>query len=184
MKKKENPTDGYLVEQYKSGNVSALPILVKRWHRVFCEKAYWVTKDKASAKDIAQDSWITIINKIHTLEKSDSFKSWAFRIIYTKAIDHVRKISRINKNKESIKNTGTDVEVLEETRENITKSLFEAIKELPKEKQDVIRLFYKEEYSIKEISKFLKISQGTVKSRLFNTREKLKSILKSNNYEK
>ena len=47
----------------------------------------------------------------------------------------------------------------------------------PKEKQDIIRLFYAEEYSITEISAFLKIPIGTVKSRLFKAREKLKSIL-------
>ena len=63
-------------------------------------------------------------------------------------------------------------------------ALLTAIRKLPKEKQDIIRLFYAEEYSITEISSFLKIPIGTVKSRLFQAREKLKSILKKVNHEK
>ena len=52
---------------------------------------------------------------------------------------------------------------------------------LPKEKQDVIKLFYVETYLLKEISAILNIAEGTVKSRLFKVREKLKTILKNNN---
>jgi len=39
-------------------------------------------------------------------------------------------------------------------------------------------------YSLKEISKLLDISTGTVKSRLFNARESLKQTLKNRNHEK
>jgi len=38
-------TDTFLIEKYKSGDSSMLPILVKRWHKEFCKKAYWVIKD-------------------------------------------------------------------------------------------------------------------------------------------
>ena len=48
----------------------------------------------------------------------------------------------------------------------------------------VIRLFYKEGYILKEISAILAISIGTTKSRLFHTREKIKTILKHRNYER
>ena len=85
MNKKQNPTDRFLILQYKEGNTSVLPTLVKRYHKIFCEKAYWITKDKETARDTAQESWIIIINKLHTLENVDRFKSWAFRIVYTKS---------------------------------------------------------------------------------------------------
>ena len=83
MNKKQNPTDRFLISQYMAGNTSMLPILVKRYHKIFCEKAFWITKDKEIAKDIAQESWIAIIDKLQTLKNVDSFKSWAFRIVYT-----------------------------------------------------------------------------------------------------
>lgn len=52
------------------------------------------------------------------------------------------------------------------------------IRVLPKDQQVVLRLFYTEQYSLKEISEILEISVGAVKSRLFHARERLKISLK------
>ena len=176
----KHPTDKYLIEEYRSGNTSVLAVLVKKWHRKFCEKAFWILQDRDLSKDVAQECWIIIINKLNDLKNIDSFKSWAFRIIYTKAIDaHKRRtkdreqISALTINEDS--QTTTD-----EFQEDVKKNLLKAIRKLPKQKQDIIRLFYVEEYSMKEISTFLGIPVGTVKSRLFKAREKLKSLVKNN----
>ena len=175
----KDPSDKFLIERYLSGDKSMLPILVQRWHKIFCEKAYWVLRDKDLAKDVAQESWIIIIKKLPTLKKLESFKSWALRIIYTKAIDaHKRRtqsIQNLNKIDRKVFSVSDDKEV----DAALKQKLLTAIKKLSKDKQDIIRLFYVEEYSLKEISVFLKIPTGTVKSRLFKAREKLKSILKS-----
>ncbi len=56
--------------------------------------------------------------------------------------------------------------------------MLKAIQTLPDEQKAVIKLFYLESYSIKQISELLKISAGTTKSRLFHAREKLKQTLK------
>ncbi|MEE9364686.1 MAG: sigma-70 family RNA polymerase sigma factor [Cellulophaga sp.] len=70
------------------------------------------------------------------------------------------------------------VEETANDKENKLKLLLDTIKELPDQQQLVLRLFYLNEYSLKEISEVLAISVGTVKSRLFHAREKLKSIFK------
>ena len=183
MKKRQNPTDSSLINQYISGNTNVLPVLVKRYHQEFCKKAFWVTKNKELAKDIAQESWLAIIDKIHTLKNTNSFRSWALRIVYTKAIDAIKQANKANNRLKSIV-SNQDEEVEEDPKTKIKKALRHAINKLPKQKQDIIRLFYVEEYSITEISSFLNIPIGTVKSRLFKAREKLKSILKELNYEK
>ena len=89
MKTDQNK-DAYLIENYKVGDKKALAVLVKRWHKMFCDKAYWLVKDKDVAKDIAQDSWTTIINKIETLKDPNQFKYWALRIVCNKATDWLR----------------------------------------------------------------------------------------------
>lgn len=178
MNKYQNETDGYLILQYRAGEKSVLPELVRRYHKEFCEKAYWVTKDKEAAKDIAQESWIAILDKFHTLKNVDSFNSWASKIVYTKAIDGLKKKNGEREKLLDISILDSDAETGREEKKLALKSLLSAINKLPKQKQDIIRLFYAEEYSINEISKFLDIPLGTVKSRLFKAREKLKSIIK------
>ncbi len=91
MQEKERIVDGKLVADFQSGNKQALVTLVKRWHKNFCDKAYWIVKDADMAKDIAQDCWQTIIDKLETLKDPESFGAWAMRIVYTKSIDAVKK---------------------------------------------------------------------------------------------
>ena len=180
----ENTSDRNLIERYISGDKSALAILVKRWHKIFCEKAFWVLRDKDLSKDVAQESWIIIINKLDTLKKAESFKSWALRIIYTKAIDAHKRRTREFQELNKIETTGYTELNEKEDATLLKKKLLRAIQDLSKEKQDIIRLFYVREYSLKEISSFLQIPIGTAKSRLFKAREQLKSILKSYENEK
>ena len=55
--------------------------------------------------------------------------------------------------------------------------LWDAVQQLSIEFRTVTVLFYYEDMSIKEISKILKLPQGTINSRLNRSREKLKTIL-------
>ena len=176
--------DAQLVEAYKAGDTNALNALVKRWHIAFCKKAYWIVKDADLSKDIAQETWRIVIDKIDHLKDVGSFGSWALRIVCTKSFDALRVQSRKqSKEYELSKNQPTAAEEVEVEEEALKRLLLKAITQLSKQQQLVIRLFYTEEYSLKDISKTLNISVGTVKSRLFHAREKLKLILKQKNYE-
>lgn len=183
MEKANKIVDSWLVLNYQSGHKKSLAILVKRWHARFCKQAFYYTKDIEVAKDIAQESWRVIINKLHTLEDTNKFGSWGLAIVTRKSIDWLRKEQRDFKNlKEYYESTIViKVEKLEDLTE--VQKLKQAIKALPKGQQIVIRLFYIEAYSLSEICEILSLSKGTVKSRLFYAREKLKTIIKHRNYE-
>jgi RNA polymerase sigma-70 factor (ECF subfamily) len=86
--------DANLVKEYKAGDKNALAALVQRWHKLFCDKAYWLVKDKDVAKDIAQESWSIIIEKIDSLNDPKQFKYWAYRIIINKSTDWLRLQSK------------------------------------------------------------------------------------------
>ncbi|WP_248723150.1 RNA polymerase sigma factor [Seonamhaeicola sp. ML3] len=185
MSKNNYSIDAELVIDYQSGNDLALAQLVKRWHKIFCNKAYWIVKDKQVAKDIAQDTWKTIIEKISGLKDPKTFASWSLRIVCNKSFDWVKSQ---NKTKDRLKTYAhgeeTENNDLEDEREALRKDVLSAITKLPINQQMVIRLFYSESYSLKQISNALDVSEGTVKSRLYHAREKLKDILKHRTYEK
>ncbi|WP_422104251.1 RNA polymerase sigma factor [Winogradskyella sp.] len=182
-------TDGHidevLVETFKDGDKKALATLVERWHKRFCNKAYWMVNDKEAAKDIAQDSWTTIIQNIDKLREPKRFKYWAFRIVCNKSTDWLRLQAKKNTTgisyelKANVNSDDTDY--LE--KERLKRLLLTTVNALPAHQSAVIRLFYLQSYSLKQISDLLDISVGTAKSRLFHAREKLKTILKTSNYE-
>ena len=177
MKTPEKVFDGLMVLEYQSGKKKALSILVKRHHLRLCRHSYRYTEDIEAAKDVVQEAWKTIMGKLHTLKDPNSFGSWATMIVTRKSLDH---IDRVKRNRKRNENYGQENWENDDTDGNATdiKRLQSAIKELSHDQQMVLRLFYTESYSLKEIGEILEISVGTAKSRLFHAREKLKKILK------
>ncbi|WP_046757634.1 RNA polymerase sigma factor [Kordia jejudonensis] len=178
MHKKNHISDATLVTQYKAGDKKALALLVKRFHKTFCKHAYWTVKDTEVAKDIAQDSWKLIIDKVTTLQDAERFKSWALRIVHRKAIDYTRTIAK-QQQQQSDYTVTKSIRDIPSTDTTLAKQqLKQAITKLSVSQQQIIRLFYVDAYSLKEISNTLRISVGTVKSRLYHAREQLKKQLK------
>ncbi len=186
MKKVNQISDADLVIKYKSGDRTALAVLVKRWHLQFCKFSFWIVKDSEIAKDIAQESWSVIMMKLTDLQEPNKFKSWAISIVNRKSIDWIRAKNRENIQFEKLCKENKNLDFSEDSDDNteIKKELLISIEKLPINQQIILKLFYTQSYSLNEISQLLEISIGTVKSRLFNAREKLKIILKHSNYEK
>ena len=187
--KKSEKKDSDLVIAFQQGDKSALSDLMKRWHVHFCKFAYWYCKDSELAKDIAQESWTVIIKKINTLQNPNKFKSWAISIVNRKSVDFLRakkreqnKLQKFHSEKFNDFAEYKNDEGLDD-KDKIKKKLLDAITQLPINQQVVLKLFYTEDYTLKEIGKQLNISLGTAKSRLFHAREKLKTNLKNKNYE-
>ncbi|GAB5399616.1 MAG: RNA polymerase sigma factor RpoE [Aureisphaera sp.] len=177
--------DALLVLKVKGGSSKAMGLLVKRWHGKFCRHAYGFTKDKDTAKDVAQDSWRVILKNIHQLKEERSFGSWSLRIVTRTAIDRIRKEKR---NLEHLKshydtlnsNTNGDDSLVAGDR---VKGLREAIDRLPDNQKVTLQLFYLDGFNLTQIGEILDVPVGTVKSRLFKAREALKKTLKHRNHE-
>ncbi len=184
MESTNQPEDYWLLEQYKSGHNGALAVLVKRWHGRLCKQAYWYTKDYEVSKDIAQESWEAVIAKVDSLKEPKKFGSWILSIVTNKSIDWIRKQKRT---KVELEFHRKNLKVLENdepsSNSGVTNQVLKEINKLPENQQIILKLFYLETNSLKQISRILNISKGTVKSRLFYAREKLKSTLKHRNYE-
>nr|WP_299341136.1 sigma-70 family RNA polymerase sigma factor [Allomuricauda sp.] len=176
--------DSLLVISYQSGDKKALELLVKRWNKRLCLQAYRYTKDWDSAKDVVQDTWHTIIKKLILLRDANSFGSWAMTITSRKALDLVKKTAKTKKIEEVRLLENAKTEVSTEDKEKQISQILKIIPELPFEQRMVLKLFYLEEYSLNEISQITNVSLGTVKTRLFRAREKIKSIIKKGKDEK
>ena len=178
-KTKEQLFDELLVMQFQSGNNKALDLLWKRWANKMLVHANRFTKNKEAAKDVTQESWIIIIRNIGSLRDPARFGVWALSIVSKKAVDWVRSQQRKHQLEKDIRSKPvetTDSEISNSAQIQLVK---QEIKNLPDKQQIVLKLFYVENYNIRQIASILKIKTGTVKSRLFTAREQLKRILKT-----
>ncbi|MEM9142097.1 MAG: sigma-70 family RNA polymerase sigma factor [Bacteroidota bacterium] len=169
--------DGFLVLQYRSGDKGAMGLLVKRHHLAFCRHSWGYTRDMEASKDIVQDCWRIILKKQNGLKNPNAFSSWALRIVTRKTLDYLNRRRRDRQHLEALQKEAV-VSQDQEGPATETELLRKAIWRLPPNQQRVLRLFYVQGYALREVSDILGVSVGTVKSRLFHAREKLKVVLK------
>ncbi len=185
MEKPSKVFDAILVISAKSGDKKAMGLLAKRWHKRLCLQAYRYTKDWNLAQDMAQDTWGTVMQKLHALKDANRFGSWVLSIVTHKALDWLKKEK---KQLQHLKNRYQDYKTIpeesEDPKEQQIKQVLELLKKLPPDHKVVLTLFYLEKYSIKQISEITGVSVNTVKTRLFRAREKLKSEIKNKHHEK
>jgi RNA polymerase sigma-70 factor (ECF subfamily) len=169
----ENPGSGYadqlLVVEAQHGSVRAMEKLVQRWQRRFWCHACQLTRDPDSAWDVTQQSWLAIIKGLKKIQDPARFRAWAFRIVTNKAID-LLKSRRIDGQVLGTEPAGN--EAPHEARHE----LGELLQRLTPEQRAVLTLYYFEELSIAEVSMILGVPPGTVKSRLYHARGKLKAL--------
>jgi len=131
--------DGLLVLEYLTGNKKAFTLLVNRYNNKLCRHAYCFTCDMDASKDIVQDSWKTIINKIGNLNDPNNFGSWAMRIVTRKSLDFVNKEKKQRIRQESYeREIISDINDTIDNKETVINKLVAGIQLLPKNHQAVL----------------------------------------------
>ena len=171
--------DEWLVLSYKSGNSKAMALLVKRWNQKLIRHIYYRTGDLEASKDLAQDCWIAIMNGLSRLRDPSEFGIWALRIANNKAVDWVRKQSKERKMLESKSIINTEI-ADQSTKSDRIDAIQKAYSVLDKKYRMMLNLHYRQGLSVRQMAKVLRISEGTVKSRLFKARNELRKKIKLN----
>lgn len=127
-------------------------------------------RDNDEAKDILQDGFIKIFDKISQYEGRGHFEGWIRRIMINTALAEYRKRRYLNVDSSMI--VKHDEEASENVEYDLTaEELLQIIKELPPQYKLVFNLYAIEGYAHKEIAERLNISEGTSKSNLSRARE-------------
>lgn len=151
-----------------------------------------LTRNKEEAEDVMQDVWVKVIRYSDKLDGIDHIKGWLTTICMNTFRDRYRKNVRRS---EHVMNQPTtlDVPILdlvpsdsltpgEQVEKNDIQSLVrQKIGELDGIYGKTIEYFYVYQYSLNEIADVMKVSIGTVKSRLFRARKYLKEMMIEDN---
>lgn len=141
------------------------------------------SKSSSEAEDMLMQGWLRVFSKIDYFEITDEFKvphfeSWLQRVIINNAINTYR----INKKYNSL----NDFEQVVESKDfNLYESdyvfseeeLMSCVQTLPKSLRVIFNLCAIDQYSNKDISEILNMSQNSVKSNLYKARQLLKEKL-------
>jgi RNA polymerase sigma-70 factor (ECF subfamily) len=169
-----------LVLRCQDGEQQALGELVDRWQGRFVGHACRLMGQPEAARDAVQEAWIAIVRGLGGLDDPARFAPWAYRIVRNKCVDWVRRQGRRRR-------LGRELEESRRREEELALAggreapgpdrLIDALRALPRDRQALLSLYYQDGFSVREIAGILGIPAGTVKSRLFHARNRLRDAL-------
>ena len=143
-----------------------------------------LTKEKGSADDLYQDTFLEAMKKLAVIRYEDNPKSYLLSVAIRLWKNRVRKFAWRNRIAPQVGETALEREggaargVSEEAVANEERGmLWKAVDALDDRYRIPLLLYYMEEQSIAELAELLSIPQGTVKSRLHKARQLLEKEL-------
>lgn len=159
------------VKKAKQGDTEEIGNIILENMQSMYRVAFSILKSEEEISDAISNTVVKVFEKIGSLRKEEFFKTWLTRIL----INECYKIYNQNKKIVYLENYDQFNMPYEDTYEDM--EIKKIVKQLDKDLRETVILYYFEDFSVKEISKTLKIPVGTVKSRLSRARNKLQERL-------
>ena len=141
------------------------------------------TSDRDSAQEVLQEGFIKVFEKLGAFDYKGSFEGWLRRIVTNTAIDAIRRSKKdpFRTDDDNDFKLGAEDPVIAKEELDLTELKAEvamqAIQKLSPAYRTVFNLYVLEDYSHKEISELLGISEGTSKSNLAKAKMNLQRML-------
>nr|WP_319535196.1 sigma-70 family RNA polymerase sigma factor [uncultured Vibrio sp.] len=149
--------------------------LVRGYHRDLYRYAYWLSKDKAVAEDLVQETCLRAWKSLDSLLDEKAAKSWLITILRR---ENARRFERKQFDLVDIDDYGNDAKVNDDPHHQ-QEWLQAQIMKLEVEYREPLFLQVVGGFSGEEIGDILELNKNTVMTRLFRARNQLKEMLDS-----
>ncbi len=180
-----DPPDAVLLGRYLAGEGGALDELFRRYRGVAYRVAYRLLGNEADALDAVQDGFVNALSNLDRFGGRSSFKTWLLRVVCNAAHDVGRKLKRAERFPQPPPGAPPEHfgpcrlppadSALE--RAELRRAIDAALARLPAAQRETFVLHVEGGLSYREVADALDISIGTVMSRLFYARQRLKELL-------
>jgi RNA polymerase sigma-70 factor (ECF subfamily) len=179
----EQMDDKALVAAFSAGEEQAFVAIVDRYKTRLMRLAQSVVHNEQDALDILQEALIKAYRGLSSFRGTSAVYTWLYRIVMNQAIDFVRRRPSVSieSTSDMLRELPDSHAMAEPEREalnaELRETIFAAIDELPRKHREVVLLREVECLSYKEIAEVLGCNEGTVMSRLYYARERLRTAL-------
>jgi RNA polymerase sigma-70 factor, ECF subfamily len=189
MDRPRTDEDQPLVARTQSGEAAAFDELVVKYTPRLYGLVYNMTSNHEDTNDLLQDVFAKAYKSIRGFRGKSSFYTWIHSIAVNMTLNFLKKRGRrynlslddmdasVQNDKEFLELTATSSPVREADLGELQKRLNEAMMKLSEEHRAVVTMFHIQGMPHAEISKILRVSEGTVRSRLFYANRQLQNYL-------
>ena len=182
------PTDEELAEDALHGDDGAFRTLIERYHDVLLRFLMRMTGSRETAEDAFQDTFLQILQSLHTFDFSRSLKPWLFTIAANKARDLMRRAQRrpaasLSRSVGEEGESPAFVDLLAidlpgpsdaMEREELSAMVQRAIDTMSPRMREILLMAYFQRLNYQQIAELLDIPLGTVKTRIHHAIRKLR----------
>lgn len=175
-----------LILAAKKGSRKAFADLMKVYARKVYYAAYSFVKNADDAADISQEVFLKAYTSLDNFDENRSFFPWIYCITRNLSLNRLKRHENRNTGLPEYdfiagNYTEPEEELLKKEELGLLRN---AINSLPENFRQIIILKHIEECTYDDISEILDIPKGTVMSRLYNARQKLREILEQQEQRK
>jgi len=174
-----------LVKRCQIGDELAWEVLVRQYQGQVCAIAYGYVGEQDEARDLAQDIFVRVYEKLASCEDPERFQYWLTRIARNACIDHLRRRKarppRQDIPAEEMTSLSDGRSNPEENwvRSSRQKLVYRALQSLSEINREIILLKDIQDLPLDEIATMLGLPVGTVKSRSSRARVELAQVITS-----
>ena len=177
-----------LIKKAQAGDRRALNRLFTSWYQPVYGIAYRYFGDADTAREISQQAFLTVQEKLPGLADPGSFKVWLYRTVINLCHLQVRSTQTRQRNHDGFgylrsRDKTPDPEEIYHRQER-TQLVLTALQQLPPEQRTVLIMKEYEELKFREIADILDLPENTVKSRLYYGLKALRKFFIANNLKK
>jgi RNA polymerase sigma-70 factor (ECF subfamily) len=172
--------DEELVRQAREGSRTAFEALVRRYQKALYLLCFRYVRDDVAA-DLAQRSFIRVMEKLEDLREDHTFRGWLFRIGANLSLNHLRDHARfvdeaVAAREEPVSVADADTQL---ERAETAQALRLAVAELPTKQRMTLELRVYEELPFKDIAVALETTEGAAKVNFHYAVRRLRQLLGS-----
>ena len=175
----ESDDDAQLLQRFRRGDREAFTELVIRYQKPIYNAAFWVLRKAEDASDVTQIVFLKVVERLDEYDPQYKFFSWIYRIAVNESLNLLRRNGHDDEWDDEAEFEGPADRSPEWQLSELERSrrLKGAMMKLSTTDRTVLTLRHFSECSYEEIAQVLEIEPKTVKSRLFDARQRLRALL-------
>lgn len=172
--------DRDLVASYLGGNAAAFTTLMVRYQRPIYNAAFWILRRAEDANDVSQTVFLKVAERARDYDPGYRFFSWIYRIAVNESLNLLRRGAHETELDDDIDVPGPDSAdpQWQASSAERTALIEKALMNMATNDRVVLSMRHFSDCSYREMAQILELDEKTVKSRLFEARRRLQSLLR------